>query len=94
MSNTRKLPFGEWLAEAIKGAVCAKVTKIGGAYFDVEAVARAAAYIDRAVFHAKLEDISLNPLEMLMIEVLIDQAGFKGRAEAHQEYQAYLKSKD
>lgn len=61
--------FGEFISEII-AARPAKVMKIANGYYNVAQVAEVARFIDYAMFR------DLNPLEALMVEILVDAAGF------------------
>lgn len=61
--------FGEFISEIIADRT-GTVMKIANGYYNVPQVAEAARYIDYAMFR------ELNPLEALMVEVLVDLAGF------------------
>lgn len=61
--------FGEFISEII-AARPAEVMKIANGYYNVAQVAEVARFIDYAMFR------DLNPLEALMVEVLVDAADF------------------
>ncbi len=89
-----KMKFGEWIGAVIAGNAGAKVMKIGNSYFDMAAIQKAAEAFDPLIMTAQLEGRKLTPLESLMVEILISQAGWKNMAEAVESYQRHLNSKD
>jgi hypothetical protein len=86
-----QLSFAQWIGSLIAGNAGAKVVKIANGYYDTGVVVRAAESVDQLVMTVRMEDRTFTPLETLMVEVLIDLAGFKGRAEAAEAYAVYLR---
>lgn len=79
--------FGEFISEII-AARPAELMKIANGYYNVLKVAETARYIDYAVFR------ELNPLETLMVEVLVDLAGFVDIKAAKAEFISQLSEAD
>lgn len=89
-----KMKFGEWIGAVIAGNSGGQVMQIGSDYFNMDSIKNAAAAIDGVVWYCQMEGRKLNPLESLMVEILLSQAGFKTLAKANTSYQRYLNKKD
>jgi hypothetical protein len=85
-----KMQFGRWLGAKI-ASNGVKVTKIANSYFNTLALVQAGESIDRTAVMARLDGQPMSALEMLMVEILLDVAGFKTAIDAHTDYQLYLK---
>lgn len=79
--------LGEFISEII-AARSGTVMKIATGYYNVPQVAEAARYIDYAMFR------ELNLLEALMVEVLVDLAGFSDVRAAHTAFISQLTEED
>lgn len=79
--------FGEFISEII-AARPAELMKIANGYYNVLQVAETARYIDYAMFR------ELNPLEVLMVEVLVDLAGFSDVKTANTAFISQLTEED
>lgn len=79
--------FGEFVSEIIATRP-GELMKIANGYYNVLQVAETARYIDYAMFR------ELNPLETLMVEVLVDLAGFSDVKAAKAEFISQLTEAD
>lgn len=79
--------FGEFISEII-AARPAKVVKIANGYYDVPKVSEAARYIDHAIAR------ELNCLDVLVVEILADLAGFSGVKAAYAAFISQLAAED
>jgi len=86
-----KMQFGKWLGTKI-ASTDVKVLKVADSYFNTVALVQAAESIDQSARLASLGGLTWTALEMLMIEILLDVAGFKTALDAHASYQRYLNS--
>ena len=89
-----KLTFGEYIGSSISQGGTIKVMKLGYAYFNTDAMVKAAEYIEVLTRGVVMLGEPIDPLQKLCIEILIAAAGFKSLQDAREHYQRYISRPD